>query len=151
MNNERVNKEILEKDPKKFDWDYVGLDFGNWEEEKLWALDIPSTQIDIQKLEWLLDCPFWQHDNGERYTVTPRDVIEEKDGTVEEQKKVVSADTGFPIDIYFNKDKWLILDGIHRLVKLYQAGNETIEVRVVSEEQLPLIASNEPIEMPSWD
>lgn len=32
----------MKKDPKKFDWNTVGLDFGNWEEEKLWAVELPD-------------------------------------------------------------------------------------------------------------
>lgn len=26
---------------KVFDWQSIGLDFGNWEEEKIWALELP--------------------------------------------------------------------------------------------------------------
>jgi len=140
----------MKNDPKKFDWNFVGLDFGNWEEEKLWALDIPTSKLDIKELEWHLDCPFWVHDNGERYTVTPRDVLEKASGTKKEQIKVEKADTKYPIDIYFNKDKWLILDGIHRLAKLYQEEAGEVNVRIVTDERMPLILSGEPIEMPSW-
>lgn len=140
----------MKNDPKKFDWNSVGLDFGNWEEEKLWALPLPVTSIDISELLWHLDCPWWEHDNGERYTVTPRDVIEQAPGTVSEQAKVRQADTSYPIDIFYNKDKWLILDGIHRLVKLYQEGVEQVQVRIVTDEVLPAIASSESIELPNW-
>lgn len=140
----------MKKDPKKFDWNFVGLDFGNWEDEKLWSLDIPTSKLNIKDLEWHFDCPFWEHDNGERFVVTPREVLEKVEGTKKEQYKVQVADTKFPINIYFNKNKWLILDGIHRLVKLYQEGVEEVNVRVVTEEKLPSILSGEPIEMPSW-
>jgi len=140
----------MKKDPKQFDWSSVGLDFGNWEDESVWALDIPVTLIAIRELEWHLDCPFWEHDNGERYTVTPRDVLEKEQGTKTEQEKVIKADTRYPIDIYFNKDKWLILDGIHRLVKLYSQGKAEVRVRIVTADTLPLILSGEPIEFPRW-
>jgi hypothetical protein len=140
----------MKNDPKKFDWNYVGLDFENWEEEKLWALDLPVSTIDIAELVWHFDCPFWEHDNGERYTVTPWDVIGGVVGTKKEQQKVSIADTSYPIDIYFNKNKWLILDGIHRLVKLYKQEAEKVEVRIVPKEMFPLIQSDEPIELPSW-
>ena len=138
------------KDPKQFDWNYVGLDFGNWEEEKIWSLDIPVSKMSINELEWHLDCPFWEHDNGERYTVTPRDVLERVDGTATEYEAVLKADTKYPIDIYFNKNKWLILDGLHRLVKLYSANATEISVRIITNDTLPLILSDEPIELPSW-
>ncbi len=138
------------KDPKKFDWSTVGLDFGNWEEEKIWALDLPISKINIKELEWHLDCPFWEHDNGERYTVTPRDVLERNSGTTKEYEAVVKADIKYPIDIYYNKDKWLILDGLHRLVKLYEAGAIEVAVRIITNDKLPSILSDEPIELPSW-
>jgi len=138
------------KDPKKFDWNTVGLDFGNWEEEKIWALDLPISSIAIKEVEWHLDCPFWEHDNGERYTITPRDVLERASGTDKEYQAVLNADTSYPIDIYFNKNKWLILDGLHRLVKLYSSGVTEINVRIITKEALPLILSDEPIELPSW-
>ena len=140
----------MKKDPKQFDWNFVGLDFGNWEEELLWVLDLPTTKISISELGWHLDCPFWEHDNGERYTVTLRDVLEKEEGTIMEQESVRKADTTYPIDIYFNKDKWLILDGLHRLVKLYEAGAEEVSVRIVPDDKLSSILSGEPIEMPSW-
>ena len=140
----------MKLDPKKFDWNTVGLDFGNWEEEKLWAVDLPVTTLGISDLEWLLDCPFWEHDNGERYTVTPRDVLEKEEGTSKEQKAVEQADTTHPIDVYCNHGKYLILDGLHRLIKLYRAGEITFKVRVIPEEKLPLILSGEPIELPDW-
>ena len=140
----------MKNDPKQFDWNFVGLDFGNWEDEKLWALDIPTSKLNIKDLEWHFDCPFWEHDNGERFTITPRNVLKREEGTQAEQDKVKNADTSFPIDIYFNRDKWLILDGIHRLVKLYQEGVKEVDVRIVAKEKLPLILSGEPIEMPSW-
>ena len=137
-------------DPKQFDWSSVGLDFGNWDEDKIWALDLPVSKINIKDLEWHLDCPFWEHDNGERYTVTPRDVLEKVIGTNKEQERVLRADVTFPIDIYFNKDKWLVLDGLHRLVKLYGTGVTDISVRIITNDKLPLILSGEPIELPSW-
>lgn len=140
----------MNTDPKKFDWNIVGLDFGNWEDEKIWALDMPVSEMEVSELEWHLDCPFWESDNGERYTVTPRQVIEKFEGTTKEQEKVKQADTKYPIDIYFNKDKWLILDGLHRLVKLYAGGADKVNVRIISEDKLPLILSGEPIEMPLW-
>jgi hypothetical protein len=126
------------------------LDFGNWEEEKLWAVDLPVTTLSTVDLEWLLDCPFWEHDNGERYTITPRDVLEKAEGTSKEQQAVEQADTTYPIDVYFNNDKYLILDGIHRLVNLYQSGETTFKVRVMPDDKLPLILSGEPIELPDW-
>ncbi len=140
----------MKQDPKEFDWNTVGLDFGNWEEEKLWAVDLPVTTLTFADLEWHLDCPFWEHDNGERYTVTPREVLEKEEGTSKEQLAVDQADTSYPIDVYFNHGKYMILDGLHRLVKLHSAGANEFKVRIIPDEKLPLILSGEPIELSDW-
>ncbi|MEK7627988.1 MAG: hypothetical protein AAB421_01055 [Patescibacteria group bacterium] len=140
----------MRKNPQEFDWGTVGLNFGNWDEKKIWALNIPESTLDISELEWHLDCPFWENDSGVEYSVTPREVLEKISGTTNEQEKVENADTKHPIDIYFNKNKWLVLDGIHRLAKLYAAGAERVRVRIITADTLPLVSTGEPIEMPTW-
>lgn len=145
-----TDKIRIEKDPKKFDWSTVGLDFGNWEEEKLWALELPTEKISIQELLWLFEVPFWENDSGARYVVTPWDVINGKEGATKERMQVEKADLSYPIDIFKNHGKWLVLDGLHRLVKAHQLGIEEVEVRVVPRDKLPDIASDHPIELPQW-
>jgi hypothetical protein len=146
MNNKIENKM---KNPKDFDWSTIGLDFGNWEEEKIWALDLPVIEIDISELLWLFDAPFWENDNGDRYTITPWDVINENDTATKEIMAMNKADVTFPIDIFQNHGKWLVLDGLHRLAKVYKNGGTKIQARVVPRERLPEIASEYPIELPS--
>ncbi len=136
---------------KAFDWNTVGLDFGNWEEEKIWALDLPAEEINVEKLLWHLDIPYWENDASERWTVTPRDVIDGKLGTTREQDRVKRADTSFPIDIFENKGKLFVLDGLHRLVKLFVQGEGTIKVRIIPKDRFHEIASAYPIELPSDD
>ncbi|HBK33982.1 TPA: hypothetical protein DEP34_02050 [Candidatus Uhrbacteria bacterium] len=133
---------------KKFDWDRVGLDFGNWEEEKIWALDLPVVEMDIADLIWHFDAPFWPSDHGERWAITPWDVIHEKEGTLNEQKNMEHADLKYPIDILQNKDRWLILDGIHRLAKSYKLGYSKVNVRMIPREKLSEIIVSDSIELP---
>lgn len=133
---------------KKFDWSSVGLDFGNWEEEKIWALELPVIEMNIADLAWHFDVPFWPNDKGERWEVTPMEVINKKEGTVSEQKNVDKADLNYPIDILENKGKWLILDGIHRLAKAHKQGHAKIKARIIPRERLSEISSNYPIELP---
>ena len=132
-----------------FDWNSVGLDFGNWEEEKLWALDLPVQEMDVEKLLWHLDIPYWGNDALDRWTVTPRDVMNRKDGTELEQAKTDKADISFPIDLYENKGKLFVLDGLHRLVKLITQGKRLVNVRIVPKDRFPEIASEHPIELPA--
>jgi hypothetical protein len=137
------------EEAKKFDWTTVGLDFGNWSDEKLWALDLPTTEIKIDKLSWLLDVPFLPNDAGEKFTCTPREVLNRAIGTTQEQKRVLNSDLQYPIDIIENKGQFLILDGLHRLIKAISLGQTVVKVRVVPREQLPQILIEEPIELPN--
>lgn len=138
------------KDPREFDWETVGLDFGNWEEEKIWALELPITQINITELLWLFDVPFWESDKEERYTITPWDVVNENKNASREIEAMEKADTSYPIDVLENHGKYLVLDGLHRLVKLYKNGETEIDARIVPRSRLPEIASEYPIELPKW-
>ena len=131
-----------------FDWSAVGLNFGNWEEEKIWALDLPVEEMDIEKLLWHLDIPYWENDASQRWTVTPRDVIDCKKGTTSEQSKTQKADVSFPIDVFENKGKFFVLDGLHRLTKLFSQGKEKINVRIIPKNRFHEIASENPIELP---
>ncbi len=134
--------------PRDFDWNSIGLDFGNWEEEKIWALELPTTEMDITQLMWLFDAPFWENDTGERYMTTLWDVINEKEGTTKEVMRMQNVDLAFPIDIFENHGKWLVLDGLHRLAKAYKNGDTKVNVRIIPRESLPEIASEYPIELP---
>src|SRR5882724_10035948 len=42
----------------------VLLDF-HWDRERLWAMEIEPTEVDIDELAWQLDLPFWS--DGERF------------------------------------------------------------------------------------
>ena len=133
---------------KHFDWNSVGLDFGNWEEDKVWDLDLPVQEMNVEKLLWHLDVPYWENDALERWTVTPRDVMNRKEGTVSEQTRTEKADISFPIDLFENRGKMFVLDGLHRLVKLIVLGEHKIRVRIIPKDRFPEIASEYPIELP---
>jgi hypothetical protein len=48
---------------------------------------------------------------------------------------MLRADLSYPIDIMENKGRWLILDGLHRLVKAYKNGQKTVKVRKIPRER----------------
>src|SRR5262249_41074127 len=116
----------------------VGFDF-SWDNKKVWALDIPVTEMDINELVWHFDFPFWEIADTDDYNLTPNSVLNKEIGTHLHREKIEKADTSFPIDIMENKGRWLILDGLHRLVKLYEEGAKTIKVRIIPREKIPEI------------
>lgn len=107
----------------------VGFDF-NWSEKKVWALDIPIEEIDIKELEWHFEIPFWNTKNA-YYDLKPNDVINFTKNHQEEYNRIMKSDLLYPIDIMENKGRWLILDGLHRLVKAKILGKAKVEVRKV--------------------
>ena len=113
----------------------VGFDF-EWDEKKVWALDIPVTEMDIKDLEWHFDFPFHWH-GGEVYNLKSREIIENPSKYPEEYKRTMDADMKYPIDIMENKGRWLILDGLHRLMKAYILEMEKVNVRIIPREKIP--------------
>ena len=115
----------------------VGFDF-NWSEEKVWVLDVPTEDMDINELTWHFDIPFlWE--NGGVYNLTSREVIGHPEAHEAEYERTMKADLVHPIDIMQNKGRWLILDGLHRLMKASILGMDKVRVRKVPRERIPEI------------
>lgn len=115
-----------------------GFDF-HWDKQKLWALDIPTEEIDVSLLEWQLDFPFWAH-QGKKYSINPRNVLNNIDLYPDHKVRILNADIKYPIDIMENQNgKLEILDGVHRLVRLITEGNKKVKIRKISRDFIPLI------------
>ncbi|MBS3156328.1 ParB-like nuclease domain-containing protein [Candidatus Woesearchaeota archaeon] len=115
----------------------VGFDF-HWNVEKVWALNYPAEEIDIRELEWHFEIPFWSKKGG-FYDLSPNDVISKPELFKEEYERTMNANLAHPIDIMKNKGKWLILDGLHRLVKAKIIGAKKVKVRKIPRSEIPNI------------
>lgn len=115
----------------------VGFDF-DWEEEKIWKLDIPVTEMDIGELIWHFDIPFHWHRGG-IYNLTSREIMKKPEEYKEEYERTIRADMKYPIDIMENKGRWLILDGLHRLMRAYIQRMKKVKVRIIPREKIPEI------------
>lgn len=116
----------------------VGFDF-SWDEQKVWRLDLPTEFMNIDELTWHLDVPFlWSQPDG-YYDVLPRQVLEKPEEYPDERVRTKDANTQYPIDVMRWRDRWVILDGLHRLMKRYQEGAEAVQVRKVSTEFIDII------------
>ncbi|MBI1960890.1 MAG: ParB N-terminal domain-containing protein, partial [Candidatus Liptonbacteria bacterium] len=116
----------------------VGFDF-DWDSKKVWKLNLPIIEMKIEELLWHFEIPFWEKEDTNDYNLTPNEVIKRAPGTKTHRQKVDAADLQYPIDIMENKGRWLILDGLHRLVKAFEAGQKTVKVRKVPREKIPEI------------
>jgi len=114
----------------------VGFDF-DWSEPKVWALEVPTEEIGVDELAWHFDIPFWD-ENGS-YNLAPRAVIDNPEAHKKEYERTMRADISHPIDIMENKGRWLILDGLHRLVKLFISGEKSVKVRKIPRESISKI------------
>ena len=93
-------------------------------------LDLPTEPFPIARLAWHFDVPLWP--DGERaYQVTPRQVLLQPHRFAADYARTRAASLVFPIEITFFKRRWLILDGVHRLLKAHELGHEDILVRKV--------------------
>ncbi len=115
----------------------VGFDFP-WDNKKVWALDIPVEEMPIKELQWHFDIPFHWHDGG-KYNLTSWDIINHPDTYQKEYERTMACDLKYPIDIMENRGKWLILDGLHRLMKAQILGMDAVKVRKIPREKIPEI------------
>ena len=95
---------------KKYAFDF------RWSNELLWELEVPSESMGINELLWHFDIP-WLHTEGGRFDLTPREIMENPTIYTSQYERTMQSDIRYPIDIMENKGRWLILDGLHRLMK----------------------------------
>lgn len=115
----------------------VGFDF-SWDNEKVWELDVPVEETNILELEWHFDVPFWSTLGG-YYDLSPNEVLANPGKYSTEFERIMKADMSHPLDIMFWKSRWLMLDGLHRLVKAKQEGKKKVRVRKIPVEYIPQI------------
>ena len=115
-----------------------GFDF-DWDEKDVWKLDYPEQEISIEILEWHFDIPFWNW-NNEWYVLKPLDVINNPIKYKSQYDRVMQSDITYPIDVMMNKDRLVILDGLHRLVKCKFLGMNKVKVRIISRSEIPNIS-----------
>ena len=116
----------------------IGFDF-HWDERKVWVLDVPVEEMPIEELTWHFDVPFlWSKPDG-YYDLNPRWIIDRPDQYSEEYRRTMAADTSYPIDVMFWRVRWLILDGLHRLMKLALQGEKNVKIRKIPESAVPEI------------
>ena len=85
-----------------------------------------------------LDLPYWR-DGGRPFQITPAQVKADPARYQEQYKRTMVADLAHPLDLLFRNDRWVILDGVHRLLKADVLGLSQVRVRPVSAAMLPLI------------
>ena len=109
-----------------------------WDRGRLWALDLPQRRVELGELRWHLDLPWWRHDDV-WFHVTPREFLAHPTAHPEHADRVAKADLSYPLHVIRRHDRWLILDGIHRLVRAEMLGLSDISVATLATADLARI------------
>lgn len=120
-----------------------GFDF-EWDEKDVWNLEYPTQEIDTELLEWHFDRPFWNW-NDKWYVLKPIDVINNPSKYKKQYDRIMNSDISYPIDIMENKGRFVILDGLHRLVKCKILGMNKVKVRIIPRREIPNISKGKRI------
>lgn len=105
---------------------------------KLRELPLPIEEIDIQDLVWHFDMPVWEKMGTDDWNLTPWEVIRKEEGSEIHQQRVEAADTIHPLIVTKYNSRLVILDGVHRLVKLYLQAEKKVQAKIIPTEYLSL-------------
>ena len=105
----------------------------DWNVESIWKLDLAVENMSIGELVWHLDIPIWPDEAGTPYTTTPRQVLQAPTVHKREYNRIRTALLRYPLEVFWNRDRLMILDGVHRLAKAYSFGLAAVHVRIAPE------------------
>lgn len=104
------------------------------DEPKLRKVKLPIEEIAISDIENNMDISYREQEGTDDWNLTPRMCLENFEKEIWHAKKILEADLQYPIELYFHKEQWIILDGVHRFTKAMYLGHTTIKVRKICED-----------------
>ena len=111
-----------------------------WDRAKLHELALPVVELRVAELRWMLDLPWWRI--GERrFAVTPNQVRHAPERYATHWRRMLDADLDFPIDL-LQRDRLIVLDGVHRLLKADVLGMRMLACRVLDAAQFAEITAH---------
>lgn len=130
------------RDPRPQSICSVDLTFKK-DDAKIQALDLSVEKMDINELLWHFDYPFWEKEGANDWNLTPWELIKNPQKEPTHYGRIQAVDLSYPLQIMKYKGRWLLLDGLHRLVKAYLEGKRMVLVRKVPKSAIPLIKTGE--------
>jgi hypothetical protein len=79
------------------------------------------------------------------FDIKPIDVINDPDISAYQTDRLKNVDTTYPLDFLILEGRKWILDGVHRLAKLYLFQKEIINVRLHPDTCIPAIKKCQPV------
>lgn len=118
----------------------------NWSGDAVWALEAPVLTAPRVEYDYLLNLPLWSSVAGRRmlFDTKPIDVINDPNISAYQTTRLKKVDATCPLDFLIHKGRKWILDGVHRLAKLYILQEEMINVRLHTDTCIPAIKICQP-------
>ena len=123
----------------------------NWDVSRVWGLNACTERIERTQLDYLLKLPLWSSvpGKGMLFDISPLEVILDSAKYPHQTSRVQKAATFYPIDLLvFNRKIW-ILDGVHRIAKLYVMKQSELSARYHSPNCIPNIVKANNILLPT--
>jgi hypothetical protein len=115
-----------------FDW--------HWETVKVWSLPTPASSRLFRELEWHLGLRVWSTAKGEsRFDLAPATVLADPSHYPRHWRSIQAADLSYPLELFRNSERWVILDGYHRLASHSLQRSDRVPVRLHPDEYRDLI------------
>ena len=106
----------------------------DWDNRQIRAVEAPVSEMPVAELRWLLDVPIWSSRPPEPlFDLRPREVLDHPERHPRHAQRIREADLEHPLQLLDYKGRWVVLDGLHRLVRLVSEDAETARVRCLSQ------------------
>ncbi len=103
----------------------------DWDVRRVWELSATPETVPIGALNFLLTNPFWSKnpDSFTDFDLCPIDFLSGRFNSRYHRERIQRADTFFPLDFIEENQRLWIVDGIHRLAKLFQKEDSHVQIR----------------------
>ena len=103
---------------------------GRWDREEVWALPTPQELAPFAELAWHLELTVWSTDPPRPlFDLAPHAVLEAPTAHPRHWERIVAAVLGWPLELFRNGGRWVVLDGYHRLARHALLGSAEVSVR----------------------
>lgn len=108
------------------------IDLGfKFNDKDLYGVDLPVEEIPISEIIYNADIPYLEQEGTDDWNLSPNSLIKNWDKEIIHANRVKKVDLSYPIMIYYFKNNWIILDGVHRFTKALMENHKTILVKRV--------------------
>lgn len=111
-----------------------------WDQDRLFALDLPTEMMAMNDLLPFLDAPYWRPGrNAGLFQLTARDVQTDPVTHADHWERTLAADLAYPLMLFRGDERVVLMDGYHRLLKAEVQQVTSLPVRIVTATHLPAI------------